>query len=545
VIAIHDTRPARRLPLAALAATLLTIVLPTPASAAPAAAHMADTFVDSIGVNTHTYYNDTVYYSRFATVKQRLAELGIRHVRENLVPDRPDQYERLGELSSMGIKSTLIVGDPNEGRQGLEELVSILRTDLRGDVAAAEGPNEFDMWGGGDWLPRLSEYQRWLYDAIKSDPALSGLPVVGPSIVHHRNQEALGDVSGQLDYGNIHSYPDGYSPESNLDRHFEHAAKNSGSKQLMATESGYHSAVGWDGEHNPVSEDAMATYIPRMYLEYFRRGVARTFSYELLDEAPGASDREDSFGLLRNDLSPKPAFDALRNTIQILSDPGPAFAPATLDYTLSGNSKDVHHMLLQKRDGSFYLALWRDADVWDPESQTPLAAPSGNVTVDFGRLVTSAEAYVPNVSAAPLASLPIAGSAVNVEVGAQAVVVKVTAGGPKPERLKFWVSKRSVPAGGRVAVRGRLPSYAAGRPLRIAIQHRRNGRWRTVGRGRTTRSGIFKRAIRLSRARYGAVPKLRLVARKAKPSRPVRVRIKRRGAKGKIARLGRASAVSR
>jgi hypothetical protein len=516
-----------RLPKILFAAVLAALLLIPAGASAATAARMSDSLVDSIGVNTHTYYNDTVYYSDFETVKQRIAELGVRHVRENLMADREDQYERLRELAAVGARSTLILGDPIEGTENLGELISILRTELGGAVAAVEGPNEFDMHGGPDWAAELRSYQQQLHAAIKSDPALAGLPVVGPSIVHASAQQELGDISSLLDYGNVHSYPDGYSPESNLDRHFEDSAPNSGAKTLMATETGYHSAVGWTGEHKPVSEDAMATYMPRLFLEYFRRGIARTFSYELLDEAPGAIEREDTFGLLRNDLSPKPAFLALRNLIEILEDPGPAFAPASLPYDLGGDSEDVQHLLLQKRNGAFYLALWRAVDVWDPVAQTPVAAPSGTVSVDFGRVVRGLEAYRPNVSAAPAPLPSPGGGPVAVEVGPQVVILKLLAGKPKSGRIKLWLSKRSVPAGGRVAVKGRVPGYAAGRSLRVKIQRWRKGAWRTVGRSRTRRSGVFRKKIRIP-SRTGPASRVRVVANVAKPSRAVRVRIRRR-----------------
>ncbi|HEX8689982.1 MAG TPA: hypothetical protein VF729_07050, partial [Solirubrobacterales bacterium] len=95
---------------ALLTAAVAALLLPAAASAAATPARSADSFVDSIGVNTHTYYNDTVYYSRFGAVKEKLAELGVRHIRENLVTDRPDQYERLRELAQIGAFSTLIMG---------------------------------------------------------------------------------------------------------------------------------------------------------------------------------------------------------------------------------------------------------------------------------------------------------------------------------------------------------------------------------------------------------------------------------------------------
>jgi hypothetical protein len=515
--------------LGALAVAASLALTPAVASAAPEPAKAADSFVDSIGVNTHTYYSDTAYYSRFDLVKQRLAELGVRHIRENLEPERPDQYQRLNELAASGVKSTLILGDPENGAEGLEELVSILKTELRGSVDAVEGPNEFDARGGADWAPRLSDYQQRLYDAVKSDPSLAGLPVIGPSIVQRRNQESLGDISSHLDYGNIHSYPDGNAPESNLGSWLERAALNSGSKPVIATETGYHTALNSTGEQNPVSEEAMATYMPRLFLEYFRSGVARTFSYELLDQKPdpGNSEAESNFGLLHNDFSATPAFNALRNTIGILADPGPAFTPGTLDYSLSGDRSNLRQLLLQKRDGSFYLVLWRATSVWNPNSRTALAAPSSTVEVDFARSVKSAEEFVPNVSAAPTASFPSGEEPIAVEVGAKAVVVKVVPGAnSKPGRIKLWLSKHSVPPGGRVAVKGRLPRQMTGHSLPVKIQRWSKRGWGTVGRSRSSKSGIFRKKLRVPAQTNSRASRLRVVARTAKPSKSVRLRIR-------------------
>jgi hypothetical protein len=529
-VKIDGSPPARLRRL--LTASVVIAALAIVPSAAASDSHKpsdADTFVESIGVNTHTYYSDTVYGEQFGTVKQRLAELGVRHIRENLEPERPDQYQGLRELAGMGVKSTLILGDPSGGTEELDTLTSILGSELQGAVDAVEGPNEFDTRGGSDWQPRLAEYQQQLYDKVKGNPALASLPVIGPSIIHRQSQEAMGDIPGMLDYGNIHSYPNGEAPEGNLTPYLEHAATNSGSKPVMATETGYHNALNWNGEHNPTSEEAAATYLPRLFLEYFRRGVSRTFSYELLDEKPdpGLGDRESNFGLLHNDLSPKPAFVALRNMIEILRDPGPSFEGSPIDYTVSGDRGGLHEVLLQKRDGSFYLALWRASSVWDPTSRANVAAPEGTVDVELQRTVSSAVEYVPNVSPDPVATLPAGTNQLEVKVGAQAVVVKIVPGGKvQPGRIQLWLSKHSVPAGGRVAIKGRLPKQMTGHSLPVKIQRLGKHGWGTVGRSHTSKSGVFRKKIRVP-ARAGArASRLRVVARTAKPSKSVRLRIR-------------------
>jgi hypothetical protein len=428
---------------AVLAAALagFTLALP-PRADAGVDARQADTFVDSIGVNVHLAFDDTPYVSAFPTVARRLEELGVRHIRDELYPDRADQYQRLNALAAAGIGSTLIVGSPANGVAGLETLLGVAGDDIDG-VDALEGPNEYSTSGDPEWQPHLVAYQQALYEQAKGDPALSSLPVIGPSIVHG-DQDELGDISPSLDLGNIHSYPQGNPPDK-LGSAIARAELNSAQKPIAATETGYHTALNWSGEHPPVSEAAMATYMPRLYLEYFRWGVARTFSYELLDEwpDPGLDERESDFGLLRNDLEPKPAFEALRNTIAILEDPGTPFAPAALDYALSEDGVEIsgpesprlHKALLQKRDGSYYLALWRTASVWDPATGEPLAAPSEPLEVTVEPGIESATAYLPNVSAAPVWSLTQPDDPITVGVGPAVTVLRLVPGtsGSEPE----------------------------------------------------------------------------------------------------------------
>ena len=80
------------------------------------------------------------------------------------------------------------------------------------------------------------------------------------------------------------------------------------------TEAGYHNALSSTTGQPPASEEAAAVYMPRLLATAFGAGVERTFIYELVDEKPdpGLIDAEQHFGLLRNDLSPKPAFTASR-----------------------------------------------------------------------------------------------------------------------------------------------------------------------------------------------------------------------------------------
>jgi hypothetical protein len=68
---------------------------------------------------------------------------------------------------------------------------------------------------------------------------------------------------------------------------------------------------------------------------------------------------------LRNDLSEKPSFRAVKNLIAILSDKGHDFKPHALNYTLSGSLDNVRQILFQKHNGDFCLKVWMEVPSWN------------------------------------------------------------------------------------------------------------------------------------------------------------------------------------
>ena len=413
-----------------------------PATAAPLAkaAKGADDFVDSVGVNVHLGYADTPY-GRHDIVEKKLRDLGIRYIRDGLSPGQPEVHRAWRALASHGIRVDLIAGDPLRrfGTGPLEDQLAIVKRDLRGAVASLEGPNEYDIQGDPHWPATLRAYQRDLYQQVKSDPSLAGIPVLGPTVVHPESREQLGDISRWLDYGNLHPYPGGLPPDrdSLVKQELAWAAQNAGSKPIQATETGYHNALKSGESHKSATERAAGVYIPRLYLDDFRRGIARTFVYELVDERPDASreNSEASFGLLRNDFSEKPAFVAVKRLIALLGDPGPPFKPDQLAYSVQGAPSSLRQVLLEKRNGSFYLVLWNAVSVWDPAAVKPIDPKDAAVRLVFTEPVQSVEIYRPNRSGRPLDRQSNVRS-LTVSVSADIAVVKITPGGnrrPSPE----------------------------------------------------------------------------------------------------------------
>ena len=399
------------LPVAAISAVAWFAVF-AGAQESPEQARAADAFVDSIGVNTHLNYFGTSY-DDYPLVEQKLSALGIRHIRDKAqfsgnVRYNEVLYGRYRDLADRGIRTNLVV-DPRSlglGYVDRQKISSIARM-AGGALESFEGPNEYDVSGVPTWATDLRGYQRDLYTSVKENETTSDVPVLAPSLAHHANAEALGYLGGHLDYGNMHPYANGEHPGSRrLSENVSDTIKVSGEKPLIASEAGYHNALGDTSSGQPgVSERAAARYVPRMFLEHFNRGIQRTYAYEFIDLKPDPQrvDREKNFGLLRQDGSEKPAYRSLRNLIGLLEDPGPAFEAGSLGYSLGGETAGVRRTLLQKRDGRFYLVLWREVPSYETAARKDVPVPARRVTLNLNTSVAEAVVYLPANSNAPVA----------------------------------------------------------------------------------------------------------------------------------------------
>ena len=374
----------------------------------------ADAFVDSVGVNTHVTYADTSY-ARHAEIAARLRELGVRHVRDGLFPDRADEVARLHALAVQGQRATLILRPP-AGRAA-----RIVDGPLRGAVEAVENPNELDNRGVADWPAVARSF------APRLRAAVHGVPVLGPSLAFESNRARIASAAAQWDVTNVHRYAAGQPPERGLAADLRRAREAEGArKPVVVTESGYHDALRATAGQPPVSDDAAGVYVPRLLLEDFRLGVARTFLYELADERPepGLRDPEQHFGLLRSDLSEKPAFVALRSLLQLIKPDSQAPA-VPLRYTATGPAK-LHQLLFQQDARHQVLVLWRDVSVWDRLTRRDEDVAPERVDVTFGQPIDSAETYALDSATGEPTDTVHSPRSLGVDVSGQAVVVRLT-----------------------------------------------------------------------------------------------------------------------
>jgi len=352
-------------------------------------ARAADDVVHAVGINVHLGYLDGVYARRFhETIVPALTRLGVRHIRDSgtVVMDDPWMalvYARRTQLAKMGMRTCMVMAP------ALNSTIydSVPHWDRLLQYAAPsaenfEGLNEHDLSKRSEWAEETRAFQSVLMAKVKADPRTSAMPVFGPSIGRPKNAAVVGTLAPRMNYASIHPYPGGGEPLTELAYHMTHVQPMSGARACVATETGYHTSVAWTGEHPGVSERAHALYLPRLILEFFAAGVVRTYLYELIDQGRGVT-REHHFGLLRNDGSEKLGFTAVANLLALLSDGRRRRAPlGRLAYEVQADGP-VSHLLLQKADGRFLLALWRPVPVYDLGNKRDVAPSPVPVRVAF------------------------------------------------------------------------------------------------------------------------------------------------------------------
>jgi hypothetical protein len=433
---------------------LLNLSICTSAYAKTEQAKKSDSFIDSIGVNVHLFFTDTAYKNFSTVIKPKLQELGIRHIRDNAISD-VTYYRRLRELRQLGIKTTLISGysgiTPRQYLQVVKDLGNV--------VEAVEGPNEYNVYlNSPNWALILQNYMKELYPLIKGDSATRNLPVIGPSLASwsEYDYKSVGDLSAYLDFGNSHPYYPGLHPgidcwwrsplKSYLDTFLDTAKYISGKKPIKITETGQHNAVNINEKPSlPVPEEVSGKYIPRHLLLNFNKNIKQTYLYELIDlfNDPQRKVYEYNYGLLRNNGENKPAFIAIRDLVQLLTDLKTSFTPRSLNYELTGDMSNVKHTLLQKSNGKFYLILWNEISSYDYSNQKTLNVPSQTVNLVLNTPISQVVTYSLNPSLKKIGEFY--DTTISLEVFDYPLIVELTPGANTQYKKKYLKQKKVTP----------------------------------------------------------------------------------------------------
>lgn len=387
----------------------------------------ADRFVDSIGVNLHLGSGryETEFYR---IIKPRLLEAGIRRVRTNF---RGLAYvpHHLRELGQAGIRITLAT----DGSSRLDKLAAGVKAVGPDYIISVEGLNEPESRHGcrdeqSCWVQPTRDHQRELYSAVRSDPALRHIRVLGPSLKTQNlefSPRMFGNMDRYMEGFSIHRYPGPeIYPENPLYLSQLGVLQRlvaSPAKPAFITETGYST--------DNTSESSEAIYMPRLYLRNFNHGVVLSTKYELLDarsggEHPKGWSPDMNRGYLRYNGTVKPSFTAVKNLIGVLQDRGGRFVPGVLNYSLTGNTANVYRVLTQKRDGTYYLALWVAKPIRDTDPQA--------ITINLPSSVDSAAVVRPNDGQA-WRQLGLSGNRVNLYVDEKVSIVRLRgASGQRP-----------------------------------------------------------------------------------------------------------------
>jgi hypothetical protein len=360
----------------AASALLLAFVVAAHPARDAEPAMSADAFVESVGVNVHLHYMDTSY-AKFPEVESALKELGVRHIRDQIADGSwPDYVDRLNTLGREGIKA-ILTAHVKESDATVVGYAKLAHDSIEG----YEGPNEYDLGDHPDWAGTLNTFFARMCRAIKADPLASQYPIIAPPVVKSQSYAMISSTRDCADYGNLHNYFGGHHPGTrgwgdnaygSYEWNLNNASRAWENKPVLSTETGYFNDLAKDGG---VPENVSAKYMPRLLFEQQMHGIKRTYIYEMVDVGAREKFHDATFGLLHADYSRKPAFRTVRGVLHVLSDPGSAFQPGSLEFTLGGSTENLKHFLLQKRNGTYYLAIWVEESGFDVKSkrETPIA----------------------------------------------------------------------------------------------------------------------------------------------------------------------------
>lgn len=353
--------------------------------------------IDSIGVVVHFNYTDTSY-GRQAEIIALLRQLGVHHLRDAVAAPGTALAAGLQAAAAVGIRADLGAADVNiPPAQSVAESLQVLPH----GIDSFEGPNEIDNSGIPAWPQVAASYARGLAAAVRA--LAPEVTVIQPSYLYAGGRAQVPPVPGLL---NDHPYPLGGPPEPVVEQAVAAAGSGAGARGLVFTETGYHNALYSSVGQPPVSDAAAAVYLPRLLLTAYQAGVRRTFIYELADEKPdpGLTDAEEHFGLVRQDLAPKPAFTAIQTLIRALQIT-PGAGRVDWPRLSAAQPGSVWALRLARPDGSQVLALWRNVSVWDQARRVPIGQSPEPIRLTFPHWARDLAVWRPSISTGPVAEV--------------------------------------------------------------------------------------------------------------------------------------------
>jgi hypothetical protein len=397
-------------------------------------AAQAQTLVNTAGVNTHLTYTNTPYYTAWPQIFSALKTLGVKHIRDGYytLSSTPQVTTAHQELAQAGITTDYVIPyGASVSAQQIEQFAGQVW-----DMESLEAPNECDILGdcGGGGLAGIANVISLLPSLLSGAQNLN-VPLMGPSWVLPSSYPQSGNIASLMNLNSMHLYFGGRNPGSAGWGSDDSQGNSFGSFAYwtdqsnvdapgiapVITETGYLSFPSTSTPYT-IPESVAASYVPRTLLLAFKNGYQETFFYQLLDDPSSPA----GYGLLNNDLSPKPPFTALSNLLSLMSDSGGSFSPGTLTFALAGGDSNLQHMLFQKSDGSYYLVLWLEEPSYNPATNQSIAVAPENIGIELTSGYTTTTNYQFNSTGNYVAfNQPMNGNWAGLTVTDQISVIKI------------------------------------------------------------------------------------------------------------------------
>jgi hypothetical protein len=398
----------------AAAATLpasAVVTPPPPAGSWTGTVHtprMADALVDFWGVDTHFTYS--TYTSKgTAAIASLIKQANIRWVRDGV---QGGNYAAVASILNTYDLNFWAVHSP-EGTLTLANVQAKhdgYKNTLGARLIGIEGWNEPDngqtFVAGSTIAGQVTQWQTWMWQVYRQSSTTYGsIPIAGPSLADANSATKWGamNLTAVADMSNHHDYPgNSYAMvDTDFTRFINNGNLMVNKNRRITTETGTTTGTTNGGYLGP-DQAGQALVNVRVQWEHFRRGWDKSSTYEMVSQNNNATDFESNFGLLNFDLSPRPAYTATKNTLGLLTDPGSPFTPTPLAMNLTGDS-NTRFVVLAKRNGEYWLAVWQQVQVWNAATRTVTPPVNVPVALTFDRSRT-VRVYDPYVSTAPVSS---------------------------------------------------------------------------------------------------------------------------------------------
>jgi hypothetical protein len=372
------------------------------------AANAPATFI--VGVGTHLFNRPMPVTVPVAMMR----EAGIGSVRDDVfwstIEQQPgvlgmpqDAFRYLKAQRASGLGNVLVLGYGNRFhandskpiartvRDGYARFVDVVAHRLKGQVGFYEVYNEWDLEDPASpafsdaYLDLVRDTAAQLHGIDPKARVLAGAVTTQGIKAGFADRLVAGGVMKSVDGLSLHPYvhcektSGGNTPESwvrwlrEVSAHLEGIAGQP--VPLYLTEMAWHSTA--DRHPCGIDEGTQAAWLARAYL------LAKTLPsikglwwYDLANDGNDPADPEHNFGLLRRDLSPKPAYEALKRLAPVLADyhyvPGPVLPAAA-------GGDDLVQLAFQKGNERL-LAVWTQGAAASIVLTVP-GAPQGPVPV--------------------------------------------------------------------------------------------------------------------------------------------------------------------